>query len=302
MFQNDFSLGAPHFSAPDHADRGGSLGRKLMTPTGDRRMSGWLEGRVALVTGGASGIGRAVVERFLAEGARVVSLDLAAGAFEDLPAARRERLHALTGDVRRFADGEAAVAAALERWGRLDAFVGNAGVFDCFAGLRAMSGEVLDAAFDQIFAVNVKGALLGARAALPALEESGGSIIFTLSNAALYPDGGGPLYTASKHALVGVVRQLAHELAPRVRVNGVAPGGTTSLVGGVPALREICDKRPVGDARDAHIARRTPLGFAQEPRDHAGVYVLLASDQARAMTGVVIPSDGGVGVRGMASK
>src|ERR1700722_9850118 len=185
---------------------------------------GGLEGRVALVTGGASGIGLAVVDRFLAEGASVGVLDRSEGELAGLDYAR-DRLVCVVGNVAVFADNARAVRRTVDAFGKLDVFVGNAGIFDYFASLLSFDGEDLSAAFDEIFAVNVKGYLLGARAAVPELLNSDApSVIFTVSNAGFYPSGGGPLYTASKHAVVGVVRQLAHELAPTIRVNGVAPG------------------------------------------------------------------------------
>lgn len=268
-------------------------------PVSPSQSAGWLAGKVALVTGGASGIGRAVVERFVAEGARVVVLSLPHEGLGALREAHGGRVVTVTGDVTRAEANAEAVGAALSSFGRLDVFVANAGVFDGFLRLLDLSVDTLGKGFDELFGVNVKGTILGVKAAAPALVESGGNVIVTLSNAAFHPDGGGVLYTASKHALVGVIHQLAFELAPRVRVNGVAPGGTVSLVGVPPALASLTAGRPVGDARAQLIARRTPLGFAQRPEDHTGAYVLLASDQGRAMTGTVIHSDGGIGIRGM---
>jgi 2,3-dihydroxy-2,3-dihydrophenylpropionate dehydrogenase len=206
---------------------------------------------------------------------------------------------AFEGDVTRLEDNQRAVEQTVARFGQLDVFVGNAGIFDCFAKLLDLTPEVIGSAFDEIFAVNVKGCLFGARAAAPALVETSGNMIFSVSNAGFYPDGGGPIYTASKHALVGLIRQLAFELAPRVRVNGVAPGGTTSEVAGPPSLSAICSSRKLGAEREALIVSRTPLRFAQLPEDHVGAYLLLASNQGRAMTGTVIESDGGLGIRGM---
>lgn len=261
---------------------------------------GWLEGRVALVTGGASGIGRAVVERFVEEGARVGVFDRSPDRVHELEE-QLDGVIGVEGDVTSFADNERAVAAVVAAFGGLDVFVGNAGVFDYFSSLAQLSGEQLDSSFDELFGVNVKGYLLGAKAALPALLNSdAASIIFTGSNASFYPAGGGPLYTASKHAVLGLVRQLAYELAPKIRVNCVAPGGTLTDLRGLGNLDQG------GTALDAvpeiaDLIRGTnPLGLAQQPADHAGAYVLLASaPNSRAMTGVVLNSDGGIGVRGL---
>ncbi|MRE27212.1 SDR family NAD(P)-dependent oxidoreductase, partial [Klebsiella quasipneumoniae] len=106
--------------------------------------------------------------------------------------------------------------------------IGNAGIWDHNASLVNTPAETLETGFHELFNVNVLGYLLGAKACAPALIASEGSMIFTLSNAAWYPGGGGPLYTASKHAATGLIRQLAYELAPKVRVNGVGPCGMAS--------------------------------------------------------------------------
>lgn len=262
---------------------------------------GWLEGRAALVTGGASGIGLAVVDRFLAEGASVGVLDRSEGELVGLEHPR-DRLVSVVGNVTGFSDNARAVRATVDAFGKLDVFVGNAGIFDYFASLMSFNGEDLSGAFDEIFAVNVKGYLLGARAAVPELLKSDAPcIIFTISNAGFYPSGGGPLYTASKHAVVGVVRQLAYELAPTIRVNGVAPGGTVTALRGIEELGQ-------GDSLLSEVpgivellSTTNPLQRASQPSDHAGPYVLLASSEnSRAVTGVVINSDGGLGVRGIA--
>ncbi|MCL6547768.1 MAG: SDR family NAD(P)-dependent oxidoreductase [Alicyclobacillus sp.] len=259
-----------------------------------------MDGKVALVTGGASGIGRAVSERYLAEGARVCVLDRSEVKVRELAAAGEGRVTGVTGDVRRFEDNLRAVRATLDAYGKLDALVVNAGIFDGFVRLERLTGEVMAEAFEDIFSVNVLGTLLSVRAALEPLRQARGTIIFTLSQASFYPDGGGPLYTASKHAALGLMRELAFELAPLVRVNGVAPGGTITRLR-VPdclsGLVEAVDE----DEKRKRIARRNPLQLAMEPEDHTAAYVLLASDQSRAITGEVIASDGGLGIRGMSS-
>lgn len=261
---------------------------------------GWLEGRIALVTGGASGIGRAVVERFLTEGARVAVLDASE---KNVAALRDEIPNVVTthGDVSSFEDNERAVAAAVAAHGALDTFIGNAGIYDYFAPVATTRGAALANTFDEIFAVNVKGYLLGVKAALPALlESSSPAIVFTLSNGSFLPAGGGAIYTASKHAAVGLIRQLAYELAPRVRVNGVAPGGTLTDLRGAKSLGHA-ETSLAGVADFPDLVRATnPLGIVQQPADHTGSYVLLASpENARAITGMIINSDGGMQVRGL---
>jgi 2,3-dihydroxy-2,3-dihydrophenylpropionate dehydrogenase len=191
-----------------------------------------LAGQVALITGGGSGLGLAILRRFVAEGARVGVLERDAGRVEALNTEFPDAVVAVAGDVRSYDDNLRAVEAVLDRFGRLDCFIGNAAIWDHGASLVDRSGEDLDKGFDELFAINVKGYLLGRESGGPALIASEGSIIFTLSNSAFYPGGGGPLYTASKHAGVGLVRQLAYELAPKVRVNAVAPSGWRAICAG----------------------------------------------------------------------
>lgn len=262
-------------------------------------MAGWLAGKVALVTGGASGIGRAVVEGFIAEGARVCVLERSAERLERLSGQLGECVAPVQGDVTLWDDNRRAVERCVAAFGQLDIFVGNAGIFDGFARLQDLPPAIIGRAFDEVFQVNVKGYLLGARAALPALLESRGNMVFTVSGAGFYPAGGGPIYTASKHAVVGLIRQLAFELAPDVRVNGVAPGGTITELSAAPSLEDLLPPHADVAARAERIKRRNPLRVAQQPEDHVGAYLLLASDRARAITGAIIQSDGGLGVRGV---
>jgi cis-2,3-dihydrobiphenyl-2,3-diol dehydrogenase len=249
---------------------------------------GALDGEVVLITGGASGLGRAIAERFLEEGARLAILDRTPERLADLAAAYPDRVLVASGDVRSLADNAAAVAACIERYGRLDTAIGNAGVWDFSVSLDSLRPEQLDAAFDEVFHINVKGCLTLAKAALPALVASEGAVIFTVSNAGFDPAGGGPLYTASKHAVVGLIHQLAYEFAPSVRVNGVAPGPIETDLRG-PAALGMAGAGPTG-----------PGGTGPAPPDYTGAYVFLASRRdARPATGGVLKLDSGIGVRGV---
>ena len=147
--------------------------------------------------------------------------------------------------------------------------------------------------------INTKALILGAKAALDELVKSEGSIILTLSNSALYSSGGGPVYTASKHAGVGIMKELAYELAPKVRVNAVAPSAMNVNIKGAASLGQ--ENLGLLDARDPEkIARGMPLNFLPEPEDMTGSYVLLASRQNnRALTGVLINAECGLGIRGL---
>jgi NAD(P)-dependent dehydrogenase (short-subunit alcohol dehydrogenase family) len=259
---------------------------------------GWLDGQVALVTGGGSGIGRAVVERYVDEGARVGVMDRVAGRSEELRLRFADRVVAIGGDVSRLDDNRQAVADTVAAFGRLDIFVGNAGVLDGFLGLAEFPEDKLAAACDELLAINVKGCILGAKAALEELNKSSGCMIFTASGAGFTSAGGGVIYTASKHAVIGITRQLAVELGPRVRVNSVAPGGTITDLRSVAALAlEDRSQFAIPGAAE-RIAVGNPLRLALDPSDLAGAYVFLASRiNARGITGSVVSVDAGSTLR-----
>jgi 2,3-dihydroxy-2,3-dihydrophenylpropionate dehydrogenase len=259
---------------------------------------GWLEGEIALVTGGGSGIGRATVSRFVEEGARVGVLERVADRVDQLQADFGHAVMAIQGDVTHLEDNKRAVETTLRAFGRLDIFVGNAGVFDNFLPLADFPEDTLGEAFDELFAVNVKGYVLGAKAALPALQKTAGCIILTASVAGLNSGGGGALYTASKHAVVGLIRQLAVELGPLVRVNGVAPGGTRTDLRGLAALGEAERSQFAGPGWEERLRTNNPLQLALHPDDIAGAYVFLASKaNAKGITGVIMTVDAGSTLR-----
>jgi NAD(P)-dependent dehydrogenase (short-subunit alcohol dehydrogenase family) len=261
---------------------------------------GWLDGDVVLVTGAGSGLGRALVDRFVVEGARVVAFDRApdrvAAAEEEHPGT----VVGVVGDVTMAADNERAVTRAIEAFGRLDTLVGNAGLFDYGARLRDTPIEQLARGFDELFAVNVKGYLLGVKAAADALTASSGSVVLTASIGSTHAGVGGVVYTASKHAVVGLVRQLAHELAPQVRVNGVSPGFMRTDIRGPESLG-LGERTPSSIPELERLASAVvPLHFMPRPEDYTGHYVQLASRaNAAATTGAVIECDGGLAVRGL---
>lgn len=263
-------------------------------------MADVLSGKVAIVTGGTSGIGAAVTRGFIEEGAKVCVIGRSQQKMENLKAEFGENILTFQGDVREYAAHEEAVNLTVSKFGKLDVLVSNAGVFDGFVSLERLPANNLDEAFDSIFHINVKGGLYAAKAAQQELKKTKGNIIFTTSNAGFYPNGGGPIYTASKHAIIGLIRELAYELAPDIRVNGVSPGGTLTDLTPIPSLQESVKKMDP-EVRKQLIESRNPLQIAQEADDHNGAYVLLASDSSKAITGTVIESDGGLGVRGMPS-
>lgn len=258
-----------------------------------------LHDEVALVTGGAKGIGRAVVERFVAEGARVVVLDRDADQLQTLRERFPDQVGAVAGDVTEYGAHARAVELALQRFGKLDCYIGNAGIWDWYRRIDRLEPEVLAQAFDAIFRVNVMANMLGVRASVEAIRKTAGSYIFTVSPAGFYAGGGGVLYTASKHAMVGLIRQLAAEYAPHLRVNGVAPGGSATELSG-PKELQLDDRKLSDDPRlAAMIEVGTPLKKVWRPEDHTGHYVLLASrTDSPATTAAILHSDGGMEVRG----
>lgn len=260
---------------------------------------GWLDDTAAIITGGGSGLGRALVDRFVAEGANVGVLERSAEKADKLRAEFGDAVVVVEGDVASYRDNVEVVTQTVARFGRLDTFVGNAGIWDFGTRLVDMPEDSLDALFDEMFHINVKGYLLGARAAVRELARTGGSVILTASNAGFYAGGGGPLYTASKHAVRGLITQLAFEFAPKVRVNGVAPGGMLTDLRGPGTIGldgTSIATLPIHELVEAC----TPLATLAEPADYTGAYVLLASKaNSSAATGAVINCDGGLGVRGI---
>ena len=262
---------------------------------------GQLEGQVALVTGGASGLGKAIVERFLQEGARVGILDRAKERTEALRKELGDRVAATVGDVTLLADNRRAVADTVGKFGRLDCFIGNAGVWDFNISLAMLPDDRIEKAFDELFGINVKGCMLGAKAAMTELAKTRGSIIYTVSFAGFHPSGGGPLYTSSKHALVGMVRELAFELAPKIRVNGVAPGPMPTDLRGLKSLE--MENRTISEVVNPEQSTRgLPLGRFPELEDYTGAYLMLACRKSGILTtGHVINCDSGLEIRGIAS-
>jgi NAD(P)-dependent dehydrogenase (short-subunit alcohol dehydrogenase family) len=254
-----------------------------------------LDGQVAVVTGAANGIGRGIVDRFVAEGARVCAVDVDAQRLAELGDAHGAAVITIAGDVAGLETNRAAVADAVAAFGRLDVVVPNAALFDGNLALLEIDADRLAAAFDEVMGVNVKAVLLAAHAAAPELARTNGSILITASFASMHPSGGGILYTTSKHAVAGIVKQLAYELAPDVRVNAIAPGVAPTRMTPAPAL----DSEPM-DAVLPGTAGNLPLGRVPDASDYAGLYVTLASRaDASTVTGSILEADSGLGIRGI---
>ena len=260
-------------------------------------MTGWLDGRRALVVGAGSGIGRAVVDAYLEEGARVAVLERDQLKCEAL---RRQRPEIVitSGDATTRDANDRAVQAAVTAFGGLDVLVSCVGVFDFYRGLRELAAHDVDTAFAEVFDVNVKSCLHSVKAALPHLGQ-GAVVILTTSTSAHYAGRGGVLYVSSKFAVQGLVTALAHELAPAVRVNAVAPGGTLGTdLRGAGSLGLAARRLDDSPGRAAELRERNPLRVALTPADHAWSYVFLASARSAGVTGDVVHSDGGIGVKG----
>ena len=240
------------------------------------------DGKAVLITGGTRGIGRAAARAFLDAGARVAingrTLDSAAQAIDAL--GNHDRLVAAPGDVATAAGCEAAVGAAIEALGGLDVLVNSAGVY----GRRPIA-EIDEAFWDAIMDINVKGTFFCSRAALPALQESGGCIVNLASIAGLEAYSGSSVYCTSKAAVVNLTRAMALELAPGVRVNCVCPG----VVDTDMAREGLSDNGDLSAQAAFHPMKR--VATAEEV---AQAILYLASTEAGFVTGVALAVDGGV--------
>jgi len=249
--------------------------------------------RRVIVTGAGSGIGKAIVKRFLNEGAHVLGVVRKAEQVDEFT--DHDEFCYVVGDVNNYSTNEIAVITAIEKWGGLDVMIANAGVWDFFKKLQKMSAKELEDGFSQIMSTNVRAVLMAAHASYPALNESKGALITTGSNACFRPGGGGPLYTASKYALRGVVGQLALDFAPNVRVSGVAPGATDTPISGIDALNQRQKSMNQDRERLESMGQHIPLGRISSPEEHTDLYVTLASENgARYITGTILISDGGL--------
>lgn len=256
-----------------------------------------LDGQVAVVTGGASGIGEGIVTRFAAEGARVVVADIDAAAGERV--AKEIGGLFVECDVSEEPQLAAAVDAAVSEFGGLDVFVGNAG----FGGARGPITDLVAAEFDATVAVLLKAVALGMKHACrvmqagPGLAGRGGSIISTSSVAGLMGGMGPHVYSACKAGVIGITRSVALEQGPfGIRVNCINPGGieTPIFAKGLGVQDDPDQSAAVTKFVADGVAARVPLGRIGLPADIAGAAVWLASPDSSYVTGQAIVVDGGL--------
>jgi NAD(P)-dependent dehydrogenase (short-subunit alcohol dehydrogenase family) len=256
-------------------------------------MSGRLEGKVAVITGAASGIGAGTARMFVAHGAKVIVADMQAEAGMALVDELGENTRFALCNVTKEADVAAAVDLAVSEFGRLDVMFNNAGIIGAVGRISEMPVE----AWDNTIAILLRGVFLGVKhAARVMMPQNSGVIINTSSTAGILGGLGPHAYTAAKHGVIGLTKSVANELAPfAIRVNAISPGNTVtamtaSVRGGDPAdLAETTER----------IAASSPLGYAGLPEDIAAAALYLASDDARYVSGHTLVVDAGQTTAGM---
>jgi NAD(P)-dependent dehydrogenase (short-subunit alcohol dehydrogenase family) len=246
-----------------------------------------MEGKVAVVTGAASGIGAAAARRFAERGCRVVLADLQEEAGRRVAEEIGERARFVRTDVSLEADVARAVDDAVESFGGLDVMVNNAGIVGAVGPIAETPVEAWDATLNVL----LRGTFLGMKHAARVMIPRQSGVILSISSTAGVTGGLGPhAYTAAKHAVVGLTRSVASELsARRIRVNAVAPGNTVTAMTSAVIAGDPDDTRTA----ESTIQKGSPLGIAGHPDDIAHALLFLASDEARYITGHTLVVDAG---------
>jgi NAD(P)-dependent dehydrogenase (short-subunit alcohol dehydrogenase family) len=259
-------------------------------------MSGRLDGKVAVITGGVSGIGLGTVELFVAEGARVIAADIQDEKGRMLEQRFRGAVRYVRCDVTQEGDIAAAIGLARSEFGGLDVLFNNAGISDMMREIAAIEAET----WSWIFDILVRGPALGMKYAAPLMAERGaGSIINTASIAGLQAGWGPIAYSSAKAAVIHMSRCGAAQLSPgKIRVNAICPGLiATSIFGASLGMsREVADQMAARVAE--HGAKVQPIPKAGAPEDIARAALYLASDDSEFVTGTHLVVDGGITVGG----
>ncbi len=261
----------------------------MNSPHSSLPASSGLAGRVAVVTGAARGIGLATVQQLAQAGVQIVAFDLPGSPWSDVRQAAAAGLLEVEGDVGTAADWERLAAQTLQRFGRMDVLVNNAGISGALSALV----DCEDSMFDEVMRVNARGVFLGLKQGARAMQGRGGSIINVSSVSGI---GGGRYtvaYTASKHAVVGMTKLAAAELASSgIRVNAVCPAPTSTEM--MFSMERTQSPPDDPEAVRRGMTRMIPMGRYAEPHEIAQLIVFLASDASSFITGTAIPIDGGL--------
>ena len=252
---------------------------------------GLLDGKVCVITGGAGSVGLSSARAMLAEGAKVMLVDLDADALRlveaDLADGHPGRIATVAADVSDPARTHAYVEAVLERWGRIDVLFCNAGISGAISPITDYPEDL----FSRVMAINVGGVFLACKHALPHMG-AGGSVVITSSVVGVTADPGICAYATSKHALIGFMRVAAKECAPRnIRVNVIAPG---PIDNGFQSNIEDRLSGIVGRDATEMLDEKIPLGRHGGADEIARMVLFLASDQSSFSTGGVFMADGGM--------
>src|SRR5579872_3213527 len=250
-----------------------------------------LKDKVALVTGGARGIGAAIADRYVAEGARVAVADISLTHAEETATRHGANAVAIALDVTKTASIEAAVESVVKRWGAIDILVNNAAIFD-----MAPIVEVTEASYDKVFAVNVKGLFFTLQAVAKRMiaRGQGGKIINMASQAGRRGEALVAVYCASKAAVISITQSAGLDLIKhRINVNGIAPGVVdTAMWTEVDALFAKYENRKLGEKKKL-VGQAVPYGRMGLPEDHVGAAVFLASSDADYVVAQTLNVDGG---------